>query len=271
MSMDNVPSNDSLICMFPGSVASTSVRDPTDDKNDSAPSPSTSQLRFQGVGSYDPSVGVPLATVENLWRDADAMTKEFRFWGNDVNQSKDGFGTFTTDNGEGDSKAAWWVEDGRRHMHWKKEGPDGTTFAGLYDRETNGIMTTVCYIMPPTREGEVQEVGHRWEGPYIPEGELPYSRYEPHNISLIVPSASPTKSDAYPDRPPSSKLQVDWLPNLQNLLIEKPLSSRPSESMNIIPSARRICLGSSSSGSRCQRSAGVSAVSIASEPPFPKD
>ena len=251
MSMDNVPSNDSLICMFPGSVASTSVRDPTDDKNDSAPSPSTSQLRFQGVGSYDPSVGVPLATVENLWRDADAMTKEFRFWGNDVNQSKDGFGTFTTDNGEGDSKAAWWVEDGRRHMHWKKEGRDGTTFAGLDDIESKGIMTTVCYIMPPTKEGAAQNVGYRWEGPYIPNDELPYSRYEPHNISLIVPSASPTESDAYQDRPPSSELQVDWLPNLKNLLIENPLPSRPSESMTIIPSARNIILGSCSSGSRC--------------------
>jgi len=269
--MDNVPSLDSLTSLLQRFVAPTTVQDLTDDKNDSALSPSKLPLTFRGVGSYDPSIGIPSETALRLWNEANEQTKAFKFWGNNVDQMEDGCGTFTIDNEEGASKAAWWVEDGRRHMHWKKEGPDGTTFAGLYDRETNGIMTTVCYIMPPTREGEVQEVGHRWEGPYIPEGELPYSRYEPHNISLIVPSASPTKSDAYPDRPPSSRLQVDWLPNLQNLLIEKPLSSRPLESMQIIPSARRICLGSSSSGSRCQRSAGVSAVSIASEPPFPKD
>jgi len=246
MSMDNVPSLSSLTSFLPRFVATT-VQGPTDDKNDSALSPSKLPLTFQGVGTYDPSIGIPAETVLRLWNEANEQTKAFKFWGNDVNQIKDDSGTFTTeDNGE----AAWWVEDGRRHMHWKKEGRDGTTFAGLYDIESNRITTTVCYIMPPTKKGEVQNVGYRWESPYIPEGELPYSLYEPHNISLIVPSTSPTKSDAYQDRPPS-ELQVDWLPNFQNLLIENPLSPRPSESMEIIPSARRICFGSSSSGSRC--------------------
>ena len=248
--MDNIPSLNSLTSFLPRFVA-TPVQNSTEDKNDSALSPSKLPLTFRGVGTYDPSIGIPAETALNLWNEANEQTKAFKFWGNNVNQSKDGSGTFTTDNEEGASEAAWWVEDGRRHMHWKKEGPDGTTFAGLDDIESKGIMTTVCYIMPPTKEGAAQNVGYRWEGPYIPNDELPYSRYEPHNISLIVPSASPTESDAYQDRPPSSELQVDWLPNLKNLLTENPLPSRPSESMTIIPSARNIILGSCSSGSRC--------------------
>jgi hypothetical protein len=214
--MDNVPQ---LPSFFGGSEASISPA-PTQGTDDTALSPSNPPLTLPGVGTYDHSVGVSLAKAKEHWANSNAATKIHRFWVNGIDPEKDGKGEFTT----GDTHVTWEVENEKRHMHSRKEGPEGTTYAGLDDeRRPDGRMITNCYLVPPTKEGEVQSVGVRWKGGYIPNVNLPYSDYKPDAVNLIVPSAT---LDAYFNRPPSSTINADGSLNFEKLNVAMPILKR---------------------------------------------
>jgi hypothetical protein len=119
----------------------------------------------------------------------------------------------------------WPVKGKKRQMYFREEGSGGTSYAGLDDELLpNGAMITACYHVPPTKEGEPQNVGVRWEGPYIPNEDLPHSLCnKPDKRHLIVPSAA---SNSCSNQTQSSKQKADGSLNFQKLLIKKPLLSR---------------------------------------------
>jgi hypothetical protein len=215
--MGNVPR---LPSFFGGPEPST-LQGPTHGTDDTALSPSNPPLTLPGVGTYNHSVGIALEKAKENWANSNAATKEHPFWANGINPEKAGKGEFTT----GDTHVTWEVENEQRHMHSRKEGPEGTTYAGLDDeRRPDGRMITNCYLVPPTNVGSGnQSVGVSWQGGYIPNVDLPYSVYKPDMINLIVPSAT---LDAYFNRPPSSTINADGSLNFEKLNVAMPILKR---------------------------------------------
>ena len=238
--MDNVPPISSLKSFLPGSVASTSVRDSTDDKNDSALSPFVPQLSFEGVGTYDPSVGVPLGAAERHWRDADEKTKAFEYWvmGLGIDPKTDARRTFTV----GNTRVTYRVKDEVRDIRCEEDGPEGTTYTGLKDqwiRDGYDVIThrepsqmvSICYHIPATKTGENTRVGLQWVSPYMSNDVLPFRPSVTDRKHLVVSSAVLD--------PLASKCHSDDSLNLQKLKIATPLArSRPDYPLSAQSTAR---------------------------------
>jgi hypothetical protein len=206
--MDETPPLSSITFLFGGSAAPTSVPDSGDGKGDTDLSPSRPPLTLRGVGTYDDTVGVPLAKAKQI---------PFSFNGMKVHLAKDGSGTFT----EGNMKGTYRVKDGLRKIQLETVGPEGTTYTGMkdelvedaYNKSTGRAgreIVTVFYRIPPSRVGEDTQVGLQWVSPYVPtETFATRSSFVPKRKDLVVPSAA---------------LNPDGSLDLQILKIAKPLT-----------------------------------------------
>jgi hypothetical protein len=222
--MNEVPPLSSITSLF-GDSEAPSAQGPTHGTVDTAPSPSKPPLTLQGVGTYDPSVGVSLADAESVWDHPYNAPKEGKFWveGTGIDLDKDGSGEFRKD----DTHVTWKVRNRLRDIRLEEKGPEGTIHTALKDKvvknaydefkgRTGRETVSVCYRIPPTKAGQNTRVGLQWVSPYVPNTELPYSPYKPKRRDLVVPSVA---FDGL-----SSKYNPDGSLNLRKLNVAKPLS-----------------------------------------------
>jgi len=220
--MENVPSLKSLTSLFNRSKGPT-PQGPTHGTDDTALSPSEPPLTLQGVGTYDPSVGVPLALAEEIWKNADDETRGVAhiLHGMGIDLNKDGSGTFK----KGNTHGTYQVKGQFREIRLETVGPDGITYSGMNDELIRDgydeIMgrpgrerVSVFYRIPPTKAGDDTQVGLQWVSPYVPTDALAGPSFVTKRRHLIVPSATFDASKYNPD---------DSL-NIQKLRIAKPCS-----------------------------------------------